>query len=445
MSRVIIGDIHGHADKLKQLLEMLGYEAVGELYGPGPGLEGEQHELIFLGDLIDRGPHNREVVTIVKGLVDNGHARAIMGNHEFNAICYHTAHTTTGEPLRPHTPKNQRQHQKFLDDYPPGDDDTQRVIDWFKTLPLFLELGSEANLAVYKLDEADEQPARELFSDRVRCVHACWDEQHIQYLQSRLGCPALVDDKFIQDAATRGTDAYNATEVVLKGPEIPLPNGGHFVDKDENERHHIRYKWWQGGTTYKDVALVPDEQQPLITDDVLPDTVSIAAYPDDAPPVFFGHYWMTGEPQAQRHNVACLDYSVGKGGPLTAYVLYGDASRLGAGRLRGDQLLTTAEFGQQPAKEFTYPEEQRLLAWDVAKDTAIALASDTCACFYCQSVFDSTEIADQDGWVLCPRCGVDYVIGSASGLPLTRRFLAEAKSHWLDGDGVDLDERQHHN
>jgi hypothetical protein len=437
MTRVIIGDIHGHADKLKLLLEHLGYESVGGLYRPGPDLDGEQHELIFLGDLIDRGPHNREVVTIVKALVDNGHARAIMGNHEFNAICYHTAHAITGEPLRARTEKNQRQHQAFLDDYPLGGDETRSVIDWFKTLPLFLELDNTASLAVYDLDADDEQPAQEQFSNRVRFVHACWDEQEIEFLNTRLGYPALLDDQFIQEAATRGTEAFNAVEIVLKGPEIPLPGGGHFVDKEGNERHNIRYNWWRGGTTYKDVALVPSEQQSLITDDVLPDTISIASYPVDAPPVFFGHYWMTGDPQAQRHNVACLDYSIGKGGPLTAYILYGGSSRLGAGRLRGDQFLTTAEFGQQPPGEFTYSLEQRLLAWEVARDNAVALASDTCGCFYCQSVFETAEITVEDGWILCPRCGVDYVIGSASGLPLTRRFLAEVKSHWLDGAGTD--------
>lgn len=36
-------------------------------------------------------------------------------------------------------------------------------------------------------------------------------------------------------------------------------------------------------------------------------------------PIFFGHYWMTGEPALLSASMACVDYSAGKGGPLVAY------------------------------------------------------------------------------------------------------------------------------
>lgn len=43
-------------------------------------------------------------------------------------------------------------------------------------------------------------------------------------------------------------------------------------------------------------------------------------YPSDAPPVFFGHYWMEDKrPIIQSDNIICLDYSVAKGGSLVAY------------------------------------------------------------------------------------------------------------------------------
>jgi len=43
-------------------------------------------------------------------------------------------------------------------------------------------------------------------------------------------------------------------------------------------------------------------------------------YPADAPPVFFGHYWMEDtNPVIQEKNVVCLDYSVAKGGSLVGY------------------------------------------------------------------------------------------------------------------------------
>jgi hypothetical protein len=42
-------------------------------------------------------------------------------------------------------------------------------------------------------------------------------------------------------------------------------------------------------------------------------------YPAAAPPVFFGHYWLQGQPRPQASNVACVDYSVARWGRLVAY------------------------------------------------------------------------------------------------------------------------------
>jgi hypothetical protein len=66
-------------------------------------------------------------------------------------------------------------------------------------------------------------------------------------------------------------------------------------------------------------------------------------------------------------------------------------------------------------------------------------ASDRCGCFCCCAVFKATEITewideDDEGigqTAMCPRCGIDSVIGSASGFPITARFLAKMESHWF--------------
>ncbi len=48
-------------------------------------------------------------------------------------------------------------------------------------------------------------------------------------------------------------------------------------------------------------------------------------YPKEAPPVFFGHYWLNHqETILQAPNVACLDYSIAKGGKLVAYRFNGE-------------------------------------------------------------------------------------------------------------------------
>lgn len=65
-----------------------------------------------------------------------------------------------------------------------------------------------------------------------------------------------------------------------------------------------------------------------------------------------------------------------------------------------------------------------------------------CGCFYCCGEFEPCEIREwvdegEDGLgrtALCPRCGVDAVIGSASGYPITQEFLARMRASWFRGD-----------
>lgn len=65
---------------------------------------------------------------------------------------------------------------------------------------------------------------------------------------------------------------------------------------------------------------------------------------------------------------------------------------------------------------------------------AEVLASEVCGCFYCLKTYPPSEISewvDDDKTALCPRCGIDAVIGSASGYPLTREFLRDMHSFWF--------------
>ena len=47
-------------------------------------------------------------------------------------------------------------------------------------------------------------------------------------------------------------------------------------------------------------------------------------YLETEKPVFFGHYWLKGNPSLYRNNICCLDYSVAKNGYLTAYRFDGE-------------------------------------------------------------------------------------------------------------------------
>lgn len=74
----IIGDVHGCFDELTALLASLGYEeqAGGSFAHPAG------RKLIFVGDLVDRGPKIPETVRLVKETVDAGHAFCLPGNHD---------------------------------------------------------------------------------------------------------------------------------------------------------------------------------------------------------------------------------------------------------------------------------------------------------------------------------------------------------------------------
>jgi len=63
--------------------------------------------------------------------------------------------------------------------------------------------------------------------------------------------------------------------------------------------------------------------------------------------------------------------------------------------------------------------------------------SDVCGCFYCLKTFPPSEIGE---WVeeptggrtaVCPHCGIDSVLGSASGFPLTQEFLEAMCEYWF--------------
>lgn len=76
----IIGDIHGHCSELLLLLEAMGYQHSKN------GYRHPDRRAIFVGDYIDRGTQQLKTLEIVRQMVENNNAYAILGNHEFNAL-----------------------------------------------------------------------------------------------------------------------------------------------------------------------------------------------------------------------------------------------------------------------------------------------------------------------------------------------------------------------
>lgn len=74
----IIGDVHGCLDELVLLLETLGYER-----DAAAGFRHQERRLpVFVGDLVDRGPHNVATLTLAMTMVAAGTALAVPGNHD---------------------------------------------------------------------------------------------------------------------------------------------------------------------------------------------------------------------------------------------------------------------------------------------------------------------------------------------------------------------------
>ena len=132
-------------------------------------------------------------------------------------------------------------------------------------------------------------------------------------------------DELIYQSVKKGTVLNEAIEQTLKGKEMQMPEGISFNDKDGTKRTEIRIKWWENPSqmTYKSISVEPLENlpdQPI----ELSELKSTDFYDDRDKKVFFGHYWLKGEPSLYRDNICCLDYSVAKGGKLVAYRLDGE-------------------------------------------------------------------------------------------------------------------------
>lgn len=300
----IIPDIHGQAEKLRLALQNLGWRCHGTKWSH----RNPDRNIVFLGDYIDRGPENASVIRIVQELIASNRATAIMGNHEFNALHYHTVDPETNKPLRKHDDDNYKQHKSFLNEFPLGADHTKRVLHWMKGLPLFIE------------------------TKDFRVVHAAWIQPAIDDLRRQTGDGILSEDQLIR-AGRKGQPLYDLAEKILKGPENRLPDEHSFNDKDGKQRFDVRLKWWNGDAqNWRQVAMsVPDITQ--LPDARLPNNLLKTIYPAGDKPVFFGHYWMSGEPELQSANALCLDYSAGTDGPLVTYERIAGEEKLDAGRI----------------------------------------------------------------------------------------------------------------
>lgn len=289
----IIGDIHGQADMLKALLEEMGYSLADNVYSH------PTRKAVFVGDFINRGPKIRETLRIIRAMVEKGHALAILGNHEINAI-YYSLLDKEGQHLSKRWSRLRMDLNPTLSEFVGDMDEWKSHIKWMRTLPLFLEL------------------------DGIRVVHACWQDENIRLLKENLP-PQKLRKSFLKKIGKNGSPVSKAFWETCKGIDFNLPNDLLVFDRDGRAHRSFRSRWWLDpwGMTFKELSFESRFDLPFYT---IPEEIveSRKPYPAKAPIVFFGHYCMKNGNNFLAPNLCCLDSCVSRKGSLTAYRWHGE-------------------------------------------------------------------------------------------------------------------------
>ncbi len=296
----IIGDIHGQAGKLTALLARLGYS---EASGP---FRHSERRAVFVGDFIDRGPAVRETLQIVRRMVDSGTALAVMGNHELIALEHLYAQQSPGDVTPGRRQFLEAVLRRSLEDFASCPSEWIEALEWFRRLPVFLDLGD------------------------LRVVHAAWNEAAIALLDGHRTLEAIPPETLFTRTAVSGT-----VRTLLYGWQVRHPAPERGLDLETGVATTLRLAWWkrQDAPTYRSLSFPFDiaaPEEPVPADMV----AQLPGYPAEAPALFFGHYAQSPDerPWPLAANVACLDYRAAKGGPLVAY------------RWDGEQVLDPAKF-----------------------------------------------------------------------------------------------------
>lgn len=294
----LVGDVHGEIDALHALLARLGYD--------GAGRHPDGRRLVFLGDLIDRGPDSPAVLELVRGFVAAGRAQCVLGNHELNLLRDIRKHgndwfTRPGQPgefpSRPVREENRAAYRDFC-----------------AALPAVLERGD------------------------LRVVHACWNGAALAavrestasdalalYEQYRQQAEAPLEDgplrrALVDEYRRHGEDLRNADWRPVFLPaiaeaDIAYQMGNPLRILTSGEEAATGEPFWAGGR-WRMVTRVPwwnhyHDPVPVVIGHYWRRYSEAAALVGEkyGPDVFAGippHHWM-----GPRNNVYCVDFSVG--------------------------------------------------------------------------------------------------------------------------------------
>ncbi len=285
----IIGDVHGHAQLLKKLLLELGYQKTES------GYMHPTRKAVFVGDFINRGPQIKKTIRIIRKMVENGNALAVLGNHEINIIIAYL-NDKKGNPLIKPPLKSFISGLKTFNEFSNSPDEWQSHLRWLRTLPLFLEL------------------------DGIRVVHACWSDHAVNYLKANLPPGKIKKEVFKKIYKNQTSELTKNIWLVTKGLQFRMPGDLKIISNKGVSPRSFRMRWWEEpeGKTFEELSFESKFQLPAYTvpSEILPETFP---YPENAPVVFFGHYCRSHGPHIIKPNICCLDTCIAGSKTLLAY------------------------------------------------------------------------------------------------------------------------------
>ena len=272
-----IGDIHGHYSKFIQLLNKLGYSYNSEL---NTYSHPDKRKIVVLGDFVNVGMQNNEVLACLQNMHQKGDAYIISGNHEyFLALLYtktlHNKHTLWYYIQRDYYPI----YIEFIN----KKELLYSYIEWILELPIFLDFGN------------------------CKAIHAIWDENDIELVKNHNSIKKMI--KFI----SINPEFKERLNKIIMGVTYKLKKANH------HKPTFFRFKWWEDieNTPIHQLFMHKFEQFPVeMEKDIDVHTLKINTTPY---PVFFGHYNLQGFPYLTNKTKCCLDFGGAKGGYLTSY------------------------------------------------------------------------------------------------------------------------------
>ncbi len=276
----IIGDVHGYATLLKKMLKTAGYRKSGDI------LLHPERKAVFVGDFVNRGPEIRECLKLIRGMVDEGSALAVLGNHEINLIL-NSLKKENKEPLLASGGKRVASVQESIRQLKSFPEEWKGYLKWLRSLPLFLDLGP------------------------IRIVHACWNDDNIDIIRREVPEGRIPKSIFRDLVVKAKSPLSQAILQTTRGIHHIMPPDIRIYDS--RHRHHpfYRIRWWKepAGMTFNDWSFeskfkLPNYSIPL---EILPVTTG---YPEEAPIVFFGHFCRGNGPYVIGPNLCCVDACV---------------------------------------------------------------------------------------------------------------------------------------